>query len=194
MRQAQCEIKSMRIHYRRRKKPQFDVGRQYQANERIRTPDCRVIDAEGTDIGVMPTQKALQLAREQELDLVEVAPKANPPVCRIIDYGQFKYQKEKEQKAKKVHAKKVEVKGVRISVKMSEHDLQVRRQKAKEFLEAGQKLKIEIILRGREKAHGEIAMQRINEFIEKLKEAFELYVEQEVKRQGGNVSAIVGRK
>lgn len=142
----------------------------------------------------MQTSRALQLARERELDLVEVAPKAEPPVCRIIDYGQFKYQKEKEHKAKKTHARKVEVKGVRLSVKIGEHDLDIRKQKAKEFLESGQKLKIEIILRGREKAHGNIAMQRIDEFIKDLKESYDLFIEQPVKRQGGNVSAIVGRK
>lgn len=184
----------MRIHYRRRKKPQFDVGLQFRANESIRVPEVRVVDAEGQPLGVMPTRKALELAQEQELDLVEVAPKAEPPVCRIIDYGQFKYQKEKEHKAKKTHARKVEVKGIRLSVKMGEHDLNIRRQKAKEFFDDGHKLKIEIILRGREKAHGDIAMQRIEEFIERLKQDYELFIEQPVKRQGGNVSAIVGRK
>lgn len=184
----------MRIHYRRRKKPQFDIGKQFRANEAIRAPEVRVIDAEGETLGVMRTQQALQLARERELDLVEVAPKAKPPVCRIIDYGQFKYQKEKEHKAKKTHARKVEVKGVRLSVKMGEHDLDIRRQKAKKFLEEGQKLKIEIMLRGREKAHGDIAKQRIEEFIDGLKQSYDLYVEQPVKRQRGNVSAIVGRK
>jgi translation initiation factor IF-3 len=184
----------MRIHYRRRKKPQFDIGRQYRANEAICVPEIRVINAEGQPLGVMQTSKALQMAREQSLDLVEVAPKTEPPVCRIIDYGQFKYQKEKEYKAKKTHARKVEVKGVRLSVKIGEHDLDIRKQKAKEFLESGQKLKIEIILRGREKAHGDIAMQRIEAFIADLRESFDLYIEQPVKRQGGNVSAIVGRK
>ncbi|MFA5129937.1 MAG: translation initiation factor IF-3 [Patescibacteria group bacterium] len=184
----------MRIHYKRHKKPQFDAGLQYRANHAIRVPSVRVIDAEGVDIGVLPIQKAIALAEESELDLVEVAPKAEPPVCRIIDYGQFKYQKEKEYKAKKVHARKVEVKGIRLSVKIGEHDLDIRRDKAKEFLEDGQKVKIEIILRGREKAHGDLAGDRIQEFIDSLKDAYEIYIEQPVKRQGGNVSAIVGRK
>ena len=184
----------MRIHYRRRKKPQFDPGLQYRANEGIRIPSVRVIGAEGEDLGIMPTHRAIVLAEEAGLDLVEVAPTAEPPVCRIIDYGQFKYQKEKEYKAKKVHARKVEVKGIRLSVKIGEHDLDIRREKAKEFLEDGQKVKIEIILRGREKAHGDIAGKRIQEFIDSLMKEFELYVEQPVKRQGGNVSAIIGRK
>jgi translation initiation factor IF-3 len=184
----------MRIHYRRRKKPQFDAGLQYRANEGIRVPSVRVIGAEGEDLGIMPTHQAISRAEEAGLDLVEVAPTAQPPVCRIIDYGQFKYQKEKEYKAKKVHARKVEVKGIRLSVKIGEHDLDIRREKAKEFLEDGQKVKIEIILRGREKAHGDLAAKRIQEFIDSLMTEFDLYTEQAVKRQGGNVSAIIGRK
>jgi translation initiation factor IF-3 len=185
----------MRIHYKRRKRPQFDPARHFRANEAIYAPEVRVIGEDGRDLGVMPVRRALEIARESELDLVEVAPKAAPPVCRVIDYGQFKYQKEKEQRARKTHARKVEVKGVRLSVKMGEHDLNIRRQKAKEFLEAGHKLKIEIILRGREKAHGDIAKQRIEAFIADLRAGRDdLFVEQHVKRQAGNFSAIVGRK
>lgn len=184
----------MRIHYRRNRKPQFDAGLQYRANDSIRVPNVRVVDENGEPLGVMPTRQAIRLAQERELDLVEVAPKAEPPVCRIIDYGQFKYQKEKEHKAQKTHARKVEVKGTRLSVKMGEHDIEIRLDKTKEFLEDGQKVKIEIILRGREKAHGDIAEQRILDFIERLKPLFEIYIEQPVKRQGGNVSAIIGRK
>lgn len=185
---------AMRIHYRRNRRPQLDLGKQFRANDAIRVPEVRVVDSEGKPLGVMKTFDALRMAREQELDLVEVAPTAVPPVCRIIDYGQFKYQKEKEQRAKKTHARKVEVKGVRLSVKIGEHDLNIRKQKAKEFLDSGQKLKIEIILRGREKAHSDIAMQRIEGFISDLKESYDIFVEQPVKRQGGNVSAIIGRK
>lgn len=184
----------MRIHYRRRKKPQFDIGLQFRSNEAIRVDEVRVVDEEGQPLGVMPTKKAIAMAHERELDLVEVAPKAEPPVCRIIDYGQFKYQKEKEHQAKKSHARKVEVKGIRLSVKMGEHDQEIRLKKAKDFLEDGHKVKIEIILRGREKAHGDIPKERIEDFIAKLQESFELFIDQPVKRQAGNVSAIVGRK
>lgn len=184
----------MRIHYRRRKPQQHDVGLQFRANQAIRSPEVRVIGADGADLGIMSIGDALKVAREQELDLVEVAPKAQPPVCRILEYGQFKYQKEKEQRAKKVKAKKVEVKGIRLSVKMGEHDLDVRRGKAEDFLEEGHKLKIEIVMRGREKAHTDIAAQRIESFINTLKEKHDLFIEQPVKRQGGTVSAIVGRK
>ncbi len=153
-----------------------------------------MIDDEGNMLGVMSTDKAKAMAREREMDLVEVSPKAQPPVCKILDYGAFKYQKEKEMRQQKAKAKKVEVKGIRLSVKMGDHDRNVRLQKAREFLKAGQKLKIEMILRGREKAHGDLAQQRIRDFIAALETENPLFVEQDVKRQGGNVSAIVGPK
>jgi translation initiation factor IF-3 len=183
----------MRIHYRRRI-PQKALGPIYRANEQITVPEVRVIDDEGKFLGVMRTEDAIKVAHERELDLVEVSPKENPPVCKIIDYGAFKYQKEKEKRAQKAHAKKVEVKGIRLSVKMGAHDQDVRKEQAIGFLEDGDKLKIEIILRGREKAHGELATERINNFIKEIEATYLLYIEQPVTRQGGNVSAIVGRK
>ncbi|MBU1032814.1 MAG: translation initiation factor IF-3 [Patescibacteria group bacterium] len=183
----------MRIHYRRRTRSK-DIAPRYRANEQIRIPEIRVIDEDDNSLGVMKTADALALAKEREYDLVEVSPKADPPVCRFLDLGAFKYQKEKELRQQKARAKKIETKGIRLSVKMGEHDLEVRKQKALDFLKAGQKLKIEIILRGREKAHGELAIQRIKGFIEDLGKSYELLIEQEVKRQRGNVSATVGRK
>jgi len=172
---------------------QFDQVK-YRYNQRIRVPEVRVIDDEGVARGVMSTKDALALAEERGLDLVEVSPKAEPPVCKLLDYGAFKYQKEKEMKQQKVHAKKVEVKGIRLSVKIGSGDLEIRKKQALKFLEEGQKLKIEIILRGREKAHGDIAVQKIQEFMNAIAEHYELFIEQPAKRQGGNVSAIIGRK
>lgn len=183
----------MRIHYRRRV-PQKEAAPIYRANNQITVPDVRVIDEQGVFLGVLKTAEAVALANEREYDLVEVSPKENPPVCKFLDYGAFKYQKEKEQRQQKAHAKKVEVKGIRLSVKMAQHDLDVRLGQALDFLSEGQKLKIEIILRGREKAHGELAEERIRNFISDLSKKYTLYTEQEVTRQGGNVSAIVGRK
>ncbi|MFA4953972.1 MAG: translation initiation factor IF-3 [Patescibacteria group bacterium] len=183
----------MRIHYRRKNflKP---VGLIYRANEQIRVPEVRLIDEAGKFLGVMPTPQALALAREREFDLVEVSPKEEPPVCKLLDFGTFKYQKAKEQRAQKAHAKKVEVKGIRLSVKMGTHDQDVRMKQALGFLEDGDKLKVEIMLRGREKAHGEIAEKRIREFLQEITKTYELYTEQPITRQGGNVSSIVGRK
>lgn len=185
----------MRIHHRRRggyqKKEELV---QYNVNEQILAPEVRIIDENGDVLGVMSTPQALATAQERGYDLVEVSPKAVPPVCRFIDYGQFKYQKEKEMKAQKAHAKKVDVKGIRLSVKMGDNDFNTRLAKAKEFLADGDKLKIEIMLRGREKEHGDIAKDRIKEFLDLIQQEYTLYIEQPITRSGGNVSAIVGRK
>ncbi len=185
----------MRIHHRRRGGQQKkEEALQFRANEQILAPTVRVIDENGEMRGEMPTSQAIALAQEKSFDLVEVSPKAVPPVCRLIDYGQFKYQKEKEARAQKAHAKKVDVKGIRLSVKMGQHDLDIRVEQSKGFLQDGHKIKIEIMLRGREKEHGELATQRINAFIAALQQSYQLYIEQPVTRSGGNVSAIVGRK
>ena len=118
----------MRIHHRRRggQQKKEEEGLQFRANEQITAPGVRVIDEAGEPPGEMTLEKALALAQSRSFDLVEVSPKAMPPVCRLIDYGQFKYQKEKEARAQKAHAKKVDVKGIRLSVKMGQHDLDIR--------------------------------------------------------------------
>jgi translation initiation factor IF-3 len=185
----------MRIHYRRRggwqKKEEAPI---YRANEQILVPEVKVIDENGEMLGAMDTARAVALAQERGYDLVEVSPKAVPPVCKFLDFGQFKYQKEKEARAQKAHAKKVEVKGMRLSVKMGEHDLNIRKEQALEFLADGNKLKIEIMLRGREKEHGDLAFQRIADFLKGLEATYQLNIEQATTRAGGNVSTIVGRK
>lgn len=184
----------MRIHYRRRRFIPKDEGMLYRHNHQIKVPEVRVIDEEGNFLGVMPTAQAIAAAEEKGFDLVEVSPKENPPVCKILDFGAFKYQKDKEYKQQKAHAKKVEVKGIRLSVKIGQHDLEMRESQAIKFLEDGQKVKVEIILRGREKAHADIAIAKIADFLKQISKTYELYTEQAPKNQGGNVSAIVGRK
>jgi len=185
----------MRIHRRRRRGQQKkDAVISYRYNEQIRVPEVRVIDENDEMLGTMRTDKALNLAIERGFDLVEVSPKAKPPVCKLLDYGQFKYQKEKEMRQQKAHAKKVEVKGVRLSVKMGQNDFDVRLGQAKRFIEGGDKLKIEVRMRGREKAHGDLAIAKVNEFIEALQEEHSLVIEQPPKRSGGTVSAVVAKK
>jgi translation initiation factor IF-3 len=186
----------MRIHHRRRggqynKKPEGPV---YRVNEQIIAPEVRVIDEEGAVAGVMTVPQAVALARERNYDLVEVFPKAEPPVCKLLDFGQFKYQKEKELRLQKAHAKKVDTKGIRLSVKMGTHDLDIRKRQAEGFLDDGDKIKIEIRLRGREKEHGDIAHQRIQEFVQHLSQKYGITMEQAITRNQGNVSAIIARK
>ncbi len=184
----------MRIHYRRRRFIPKPEGVIYLFNNQIQAPEVRVVDEEGLPLGVMQTKEALALAEERGYDLVEVSPKAVPPVCKFLDYGAFKYQKEKEMKQQKAHAKKVEVKGIRLSVKIGQHDVDNRLKQAIGFLEDGQKLRIEIMLRGREKAHGNLALEKIQDFMNEIAKKYTLFVEQPPKNQGGNVSAIIGRK
>src|SRR3972149_4506317 len=137
----------MRIHKHRMHKPK-SFAQVYYANERIRATELRVVDADGGNLGVLPTAKALEIARERGLDLVEVSPKANPPVARIMDFGQFKYQKEKEAKKQRAASKQSEIKGVRLSPRIGDHDFNIRMMQAKSFLEDGNKVQIEIVMRG----------------------------------------------
>src|SRR3989338_5020417 len=147
----------MRIHRHRRHLPPKPLIPVYRINQQIDNPEIRVIDDQGQMLGVIPTSKALELAREKTLDLVEVSPKADPPVCKILDFGQFKYQKEKEVRKQKAQSKEVEVKGIRLTFRIGEHDLEVRRDQALEFLGRGDKIRIEMVLRGRERGHRDVA-------------------------------------
>lgn len=110
----------------------------------------------------MPTSRALDLARERGLDLVEVAGKVEPPVCRIVDYGKFQYQEEKKAKGHKAH--RVEIKGVRLGFNIAQHDIEMKAQQAEKFLTKGDRVRVEIILRGREKAFGHLAKQKLENF------------------------------
>jgi len=144
------------------KKPFFNRP-QNRINEAIRIPQIRVVDEKGLQLGVMDTFEALKLARERGLDLVEITANANPPVCKIIDYGKFLYQKEKKAKEQsKTH--KVEVKNIRLSFNIAQHDLEMKAAQVQKFLESGDRARIQIVLRGREKAFAHIAKQKLQDF------------------------------
>lgn len=184
----------MRRTYRRKKyKPDKT---QFRANERIRFPEVQVIDENGKMLGAMPTTKAIQLAKDAGLDLVEVDPKASPPICKFVDYGKIQYEKEKIKQKAKAKLKKVETKGVRLSFKISDHDRDVRVRAALKFLGKGNKVKVELVLRGRENAYTSTAIEKANAFINDLKEQVEgeLIVEKYPKKEGGRITAIVAVK
>jgi translation initiation factor IF-3 len=183
----------MRIHRHRQQKPKLNVP-EFKVNEEILSETVRVIDENDTMLGVMPTPKALEMAQGKELDLVEVSPKAVPPVVKFLNYGQFRYQKEKEAKKQKAQSKEIEVKGVRLSLRIADGDFNVRLAAAKKFMEEGNKIRMEMILRGREKGHGDLAGEIIEKFIAALRQTFPLRIEQPVKRMGGRVTAIVARE
>ncbi len=182
----------MRIHRHRQRKPKFDIP-QFKVNRGIKSPEVRVIGAEGEMIGVISTDEALSLAREAGLDLIEVSPKANPPVCKIMDFSNFKYQKEKEAKKQRAQSKEVETKGIRLSMRIGENDLNVRLNQATKFLEKGHKVRIEMIMRGREKEHFDRAREIVNGFIKKIGESYEVRVESPMKRAGNRMDTIIAR-
>ncbi len=182
----------MRIsRYRRFQKP---VEPQYRANEHIRALEVRLIDENAKNIGVMTTADALALARERGFDLVEIMPTAQPPIAKLLDFGQFKYEKEKEARKQKAHAHKVEVKGIRLSIRIGEHDREVRLEKAKEFLEGGDRVQVEIILRGRERQFVDLARQVIDKFVADLDAAVGTKIDQPFSRQGGRLTVVVAKK
>lgn len=148
-----------------------------------------LIDDQGKNLGEIETWKALELARERELDLVEVSPKAFPPVCKIMDYGKYQYQLSKQNRLSQAKQKKVELKGIRIGLKTDEHDLNFKKNQADKFLSKGNKVKVELMLRGREKAHQDLARKNLEIFVSQLSTPHRL--EEPIKRGPQGFSTIV---
>jgi len=165
----------------------------YSVNENIRFPEVRLLGEDGEHIGIIATAKALEMAKERELDLVVVQSKAEPPLAKIVEFGRYKFEQEKEARKLKAKIKTVEVKGIRLSLRIAQHDMDVRKEQAKKFLEEGDKVKAEIILRGREKRFGDLGKQVIEQFIAQLGKDIPLKLEQPVLRQGGQLTSIVGK-
>ncbi len=184
----------MRIHrHRRFQKPKF-APQEYRANKSILALEVRVIDENGVPLGIIPTAEAVAKAQERGLDLIEVSPKAEPPVCRFGDFSQFKYQKEKEARKQRAQSKEVEIKGIRLTPRIGQGDLQTRVEQAKKFFEQGDKIKAEMLLRGREKAHIDIAKGVFDEFLSKLQEYYPVKIEQPFKNMDGRLSMILARQ
>jgi len=140
-------------------------------------------------LGVMPPLRATEIAREKMLDLVEIAPKAIPPVCKIMDFGKYQYQKSREERQNKAKQRKVDIKGIRIGVRTDDHDLDFKKNQAEKFLKKGHKVKIEITMRGREKAHQDLARKNLVEFLKTISIPYKL--EQEIKRFPGGFNVII---
>ncbi len=181
-----------RAYYRFRRQEQQIPKELYKVNLAITAPELRVIDENNAQLGVLSLAQAQQTARERELDLVEVSPKENPPVARILNYGQFKYWREKEAHKQKVGSHRTDIKGVRLSLRIGQHDKEMRRSQALRFFDEGHKVRLEMVLRGRERAHFDLAKNIMQEFARSLGE--DITVEQDVNAQGGKLSMIVFRK
>ncbi|MCQ4635169.1 translation initiation factor IF-3 [Anaerovorax odorimutans] len=149
------------------------ISKENQINEEIRDKELRVIDSDGTQLGIISRSEALDLAAERKMDLVNVAPKAKPPVCKILDYGKYRYELQKKEKEAKKKQKTTQVKEVRLSTFIEEHDIEVKAKNAAKFLKSGDKVKVSLRFRGRERDYtskGMDVMKRFAQVVEDISE------------------------
>jgi translation initiation factor IF-3 len=158
-------------------------------NGAIRAPQLRVVDSDGKQLGVMSRSEALNLAAEQELDLVEISPNADPPVVKIVDWGKYNYQKTKQAAANKKNAKSLEMKQMRFGLKIGDHDLDVKMKKVIGFLETGHKVKITLFFRGRELAHKDIGFKLADRVIESFGDT--IAVDQQPQLNGKQLTFVI---
>ncbi len=172
--------------------PQTQQSYSHRINEQIRISPVRVVNQDGEMLGVIPTEKALQIAQEVGLDLVEVAPNERPPVCRILDYGKFKYeQKKRAQKSHKAH--QTQVKEIRLRPKTGNHDIEFKMKRARRFLEERDKVKLNVFFRGRENAHHDRGREMLQDIIAQLEDIAK--VEKPPSMEGGrNMTAVLAPK
>ncbi|MDW8245908.1 MAG: translation initiation factor IF-3 [Sandaracinaceae bacterium] len=160
-----------------------------RVNNKIRAPEVRVIGTNGEMLGVMPVREALRLAREAELDLVEVNPKALPPVCKIMDFGKYKYEEKKRESEARKRQIQIEVKEIKLRPKTDNHDLEVKTRHVRRFIEEGNKVKVTCRFRGREIMHPETAEAQLNLFIERTKDI--ALVEQAPKMEAKSMTMLL---
>ena len=165
--------------------------REIRVNERIRAREVRLIDEYGEMIGVMPPQRALEIARERNLDLVEVSPNATPPVCKLMDYGRYKYEQAKKENEARKHQKTVTLKEIRLSPRTDEHDVDVKTRKIQEFLAEGDRVRVSVKFRGAEMRHPDIGRKLLDGIAEVLKGS--AIIERSPTMEGKMMSMIISR-
>jgi len=163
-----------------------------QINERIRFPKIRAIDSDGTQLGIISPQEGMRIAEEKGVDLVLVSDKADPPVCRIMDYGKYKFEQEKKAREAKKKQHTADVKEVKMRYKIEDHDYQVRVNHAERFIKSGDKVKATITFRGREIQHTHLAEQLLKRMAKDLQEIAE--VQQAPRREGRNMMMLLSPK
>ena len=169
-----------------RRPPERDTTR---INERIRAPEVRLIGDDGNQVGVLKTADALRYAQERDLDLVEVAPDARPPVCRVLDYSKYKYEQEQKARAARRHQKQVNVREIKLRPKIADNDYETKKRHVVRFLEGDDRVKVTIMFRGREQTHperGEALLNRLAEDVEELGT-----VEQRPQQDGRNMTMLL---
>jgi translation initiation factor IF-3 len=170
-----------------RRPPERDETR---INEMIRVPQVRLIGDDGNQVGVVSRDEALQYARSRDLDLVEVAPDARPPVCRVLDYSKYKYEQEQKQKAARKHQKQVHVREIKLRPKIANNDYETKKGHVRRFLDSDNKVKVTIMFRGREMSHperGEALLMRLAEDVQDLGQ-----IEQRPNQDGRNMTMLLG--
>ena len=161
-------------------------------NEEIRDREVRVVDQNGAQMGVMPVKQALDMAEEMQLDLVKIAPQARPPVCKIMDYGKYRFEQSKKEREFRKNQRVITVKEVRLSATIEDHDIDVKLKNAIKFLKDGNKVKATIRFRGRQITHSEIGRQVMTEFAERIKEYGT--VDKTPQIEGRNMSMMISPK
>jgi translation initiation factor IF-3 len=170
-----------------RRPPERDPTR---INERIRVPEVRLIGDEGKQIGVVKTPEALAYAQERDLDLVEVAPEARPPVCRVLDYSKYKYEQEQKQKQARKHQQQITVREIKFRPKIAQHDYDTKKGHVERFLRDQSKVKVTIMFRGREMAHPERGQMILDRLAEELQDL--AVIEQRPIQDGRNMTMMLG--
>jgi translation initiation factor IF-3 len=165
------------------------ISKSTRINSQIRAPLVRLIDENDEQLGEVSIEEALRMARERELDLVEVAPLARPPVCKILDYGKYLYRQRKIEAKHKRLQKKTELKTIRLSLRIDGHDLETKAKQARGFLEEGNSVKVTLMFKGREIAHESLGSQKIAAFYEMIKDV--ATIEAPAKRQGNSINMVL---
>ncbi|AQS58962.1 translation initiation factor IF-3 [Desulforamulus ferrireducens] len=168
------------------------MSKEQRINEEIRAREVRVVDADNNQLGIMSVKDALRIAEERQLDLVEVAPLAKPPVCRIMDFGKFKYEQSKRDKEAKKKQRIIQVKEVKLRPRIEDHDYEVKAKNAERFLKDGDKVKVTIMFRGREIVHTELGKKLLERLANDMKDIST--VERQAKLEGKNMIMILAPK
>jgi translation initiation factor IF-3 len=158
----------------------------------IRVREVRVIDDEGQQLGILPIQEAIRIAYERNLDLVEVAPNSVPPVCRLLDFGKYQYERQKQEREARKRQKVIEIKEIRLRPRTGDHDIAVKVRQTLSFLEEGSKVKVAVRFRGREITHPEIAREQLDEFVERVGDA--AIIEVQPSMEGRNLFMLLSPK